>query len=169
MLVSLAVTVALGLIASVEKAAPAAYPLAGLSLALVYPMGLIWFTDLHPGDGDGLVILILTMMAGGVLGPALTGLAVSFAGVGAVPVCIAGLAAADFSVFLVARRFRSSTEVRTVARTRPIRRGRSWWATRTDRRAWLSGARIGKSVPILCDPVCRIGREPAHGRARFQR
>jgi len=110
-LVGLAVTVALALAASVDALAPAAYPLAGLSLALVYPMGLIWFTDLHPGDGDGLVILILTMMAGGVIGPALTGLAVSFAGVGAVPACIASLAAADFFVFFVARRFRSSTKV----------------------------------------------------------
>ena len=105
-LVGLAVTVALALAASVDAVAPAAYPLAGLSLALVYPMGLIWFTNLNPGDGDGLVILILTMMAGGVIGPALTGAAVSVAGVRAVPVCIALLAAADLAVFLVARQFR---------------------------------------------------------------
>ena len=53
-LVGLAVTAALALAASVDTVAPAAYPLAGLSLALVYPMGLIWFTNLNPGDGDGL-------------------------------------------------------------------------------------------------------------------
>ena len=88
----------------------AAYPVAGLSLALVYPMGLIWFTNLNPGDGDGLVILILTMMAGGVIGPALTGVAVSVAGVRAVPVCIAVFAAADFAVFLTARQFRAPPE-----------------------------------------------------------
>jgi FHS family glucose/mannose:H+ symporter-like MFS transporter len=106
-LVGLAVTVALALAASVDAVAPGAYPLAGLSLALVYPMGLIWFTNINPGDGDGLVILILTMMAGGVIGPALTGVAVSVAGVRAVPVCIAVFAAADLAVFLVARQFRA--------------------------------------------------------------
>ena len=95
----------LSLSALVDGLAPAAYPLAGLSLALVYPMGLIWFTNLNPGDGDGLVILILMMMAGGVIGPALTGVAVSLAGVRAVPVCIAVLAAADFVVFFIARQF----------------------------------------------------------------
>jgi len=53
-----------GLAASVDVVAWP--PIAGrLSLALVYPMGLIWFTNLNPDDGDGLVILILTMMAGG--------------------------------------------------------------------------------------------------------
>jgi len=106
-LVGLAVTAALALAASVDAVAPLAYPLAGLSLALVYPMGLIWFTNINPGDGDGLVILILTMMAGGVIGPALTGVAVSVAGVRAVPVCIAILAAADLAAFLVARQFRA--------------------------------------------------------------
>jgi fucose permease len=104
-LVSLAVTVALSLSALVDGLAPAAYPLAGLSLALVYPMGLIWFTNLNPGDGDGLVILILMMMAGGVIGPAITGVAVSLAGVRAVPVCLAILAAADFVAFVIARQF----------------------------------------------------------------
>lgn len=104
-LVGLAVTAALALAASVTDLALAAYPLAGLSLALVYPMGLVWFTRLNPGDHDGLAILVLTMMAGGVIGPALTGAAVSVAGVRAVPVCVSLLAAADLAVFLVARRY----------------------------------------------------------------
>ncbi len=68
-------------------------------------MGLIWFTNLNPGDGDGVAILILTMMAGGVIGPALTGVAVSVAGVRAVPVCVAAFAAADLAVFVIARQF----------------------------------------------------------------
>jgi fucose permease len=104
-LVGLAVAAALALAASIDGLAPAAYPLAGLSLALVYPMGLIWFTNLNPGDADGVAILILTMMAGGVIGPALTGAAVSVAGVRAVPVCVAAFAAADLAVFVVARQF----------------------------------------------------------------
>jgi fucose permease len=109
-LVGLAVTAALALAASVDGLAPAAYPLAGLSLALVYPMGLIWFTNLNPGDGDGVAILILTMMAGGVIGPALTGAAVSVAGVRAVPVCVAAFAAADLAVFVIARQFAAPPE-----------------------------------------------------------
>ena len=106
-LVGLAATAALALVASADAVAPLAYPLAGLSLALVYPMGLIWFTNLNPGDGGVLVILILTMMSGGVIGPALTGLAVSLAGVRAIPVCIAVFAGADFAVFLAARQFQA--------------------------------------------------------------
>ena len=102
----LTVAVVLVLGASIDPLAPVVYPLAGLSLALVYPMGLIWFTNLNPGDGDAIVILIFTMMAGGVIGPALTGVAVSVAGVRAVPVCIALFATADLAVFLVARQFR---------------------------------------------------------------
>ena len=108
-LIGLAAAVPLALVAAVDSLAPAAYPLVGLSLALVYPMGLIWFTNLNPGDGDGLAILVLTMMAGGVIGPALTGAAVSIAGVRAVPVCVACLAAADLAVFFVARQFRAPT------------------------------------------------------------
>ncbi len=104
-LVGLAVAAALALAASIDGLAPAAYPLAGVSLALVYPMGLIWFTNLNPGDADGVAILILTMMAGGVIGPALTGAAVTVAGVRAVPVCVAAFAAADLAVFVVARQF----------------------------------------------------------------
>ena len=95
-----------------DTLAPAAYPLVGLSLALVYPMGLIWFTNLNPGDGDGLAILVLTMMAGGVIGPTLTGAAVSIAGVRAVPVCVACLAAADLAVFFVALTVSSPNRIR---------------------------------------------------------
>jgi fucose permease len=105
-MVGLAATTALALAASADPVAPVAYALAGLSLALVYPMGLIWFSTLNPGDNDGLAILIFTMMAGGVLGPAVTGAAVAVLGVHAVPVCIAGFAAADLAAFAAARRFR---------------------------------------------------------------
>ena len=107
-LVGLAVAAVLALGACFDAFAPVAYPLVGLSLALVYPMGLIWFTNLNPGDGGVLVILILTMMSGGVIGPALTGVAVAIAGVRSVPVCIAVFAAADFAIFLVARQFQSA-------------------------------------------------------------
>ena len=105
-LAGLAGTAGLALVALSRGLAPVAYPVAGLSLALVYPMGLIWFTEVNPGDGDGLALLILLMMAGGVVGPAITSAAVSAAGVRAVPVCVAAFAAADLAVFLAAQRFR---------------------------------------------------------------
>jgi hypothetical protein len=44
--------------------APYAYPLLGLVIASVYPMGLIWYTVLCPHDSDGLALLIFFMMAG---------------------------------------------------------------------------------------------------------
>jgi len=105
-LCSLALATVLAMAASVDALAPIAYPLVGLSLALVYPMGLIWFTNLNLGDGSGMVILMLMMMAGGVIGPALTGVAVSVAGIHAVPACIAVFAASYLVVFLVAHHFR---------------------------------------------------------------
>ena len=125
-LIGLAATVPLALAAAVDGLAPAAYPLAGLGLALVYPMGLIWFTNLNPGDGDGLAILVLTMMAGGAIGPALTGAAVSVVGVRAVPVCVACLAAADLAVFFVARQIPGPAGIR----------GRAGGSSRLVRMAW---------------------------------
>lgn len=87
---------------SVDAIAPALYVVGGFSLALVYPMGLMWFTRLSPGDSDGLAVLMFTMMAGGVVGPALTGAGVALLGVHAVPVCIALFAAADLATFALA-------------------------------------------------------------------
>lgn len=108
--VGLALTAALSLGASITTIAPVMYPLAGLSLALVYPMGLMWFARLSPGDNNGLALIIFTMMAGGVVGPALTGLAVSLLGVHAVPGCVSIFAAADLAVFIGARQMSVSRE-----------------------------------------------------------
>lgn len=83
----------------------AGYPLLGLVLASVFPMGLVWYTLLIPEDHDGLALLILFMMAGGVLGPGLVSVMVSVAGVHVVPLVIAALAVADIAVFASALRF----------------------------------------------------------------
>ncbi len=104
-MVGLAATVALCLLARVDALAPVVYPLSGLTMALVYPMGLIWFVELSPSDDDGLALMILLMMAGGVIGPALTSVAVSAAGIRMVPFCAAAWALADLAVFMSARRF----------------------------------------------------------------
>lgn len=86
-------------------AAPYAYPLLGLVLAAVFPMGLIWYTTLCPHDGDGLALMILFMMAGGVIGPGSESFLVSIFGTHVVPVAISGFALLDLGVFASALRF----------------------------------------------------------------
>ncbi len=106
-LVSLALAFVLALVATSPSLAPYAYPLLGLALASVYPMGLIWYTVLCPHDSNGLALIILFMMAGGVLGPGLESAMVSLVGIHAVPIVIAGLALMDLVVFTGAIRFRA--------------------------------------------------------------
>ncbi|MDE3065243.1 MAG: MFS transporter [Acidobacteriota bacterium] len=101
----LGVATALGLVALADSLAPYAYPVLGLAIAAVYPMGLIWYTVLCPHDGDGVALIILFMMAGGVIGPAAESLGVSLFGIHAVPVVIALFALCDLAVFASARRF----------------------------------------------------------------
>ena len=86
-------------------AAPYLYPLVGFTLALVYPMGLIWYTALIPHDGDGVALLILCMMAGGVIGPAIESVMVSSFGIRVVPLVLSGFALACLGVFSSALRF----------------------------------------------------------------
>ena len=78
---------------------PTSIPLVGFALALVYPMGLIWYTALIPHDGDGVALLILCMMAGGVIGPAIESVMVSSFGIRVVPVVLCGFALACLAVF----------------------------------------------------------------------
>ena len=86
--------------------APYAYPVMGLVIASVYPMGLVWYTVLCPHDSDGLAIIILCMMAGGVIGPGTESLMVSLVGIHVVPLVIALFAALNLAVFASALRFR---------------------------------------------------------------
>ncbi|MHB8379308.1 MAG: MFS transporter [Acidimicrobiales bacterium] len=89
-------------------AAPFVYPILGLALASVYPMGLVWYTTLCPHDRDGLSLIIFFMMAGGVLGPGAESLMVSLFGIHAVPVVIMTLLVSDLIAFASARRFRTN-------------------------------------------------------------
>jgi len=89
-----------------DALAPYAYPLLGLIVASVFPMGLMWYTTLCPHDSDGLSLLLLFMMVGGVAGPAVVSLLVSQVGVHVVPFTLAVYAALDLAVFLSALRFR---------------------------------------------------------------
>ena len=92
--------------ASSSALAPYAYPVLGLVLASIFPMGLIWYTVLCPHDNDGLALMILFMMAGGVIGPGVESLMVSAFSVHVVPLVIAAFALADMAIFASALRFR---------------------------------------------------------------
>ena len=85
--------------------APYAYPLLGVVLASVYPMGLIWYTLLCPDDGNGLALIILCMMAGGIFGPAAQSVMVAHFGIHAVPIVIASFAILTLGAFGSALRF----------------------------------------------------------------
>jgi fucose permease len=102
----LVAAIALCGLAAIDPVAPIAYPLLGLIIASVFPMGLIWYTKLCPHDSDGLSLLIFVMMMGGVAGPGLVSLLVSHFGVRVVPLTLAGYAALDVAVFFSALRFR---------------------------------------------------------------
>lgn len=102
----LALATAICFFALADPIAPYAYPLLGLIIASIFPMGLIWYTLLCPHDSDGLSLLILFMMIGGVAGPALVSLMVSHFGVHVVPFVLAAFAVTAFSVFASALRFR---------------------------------------------------------------
>jgi fucose permease len=102
----LGLCVALGLVAYSTAAAPYAYPALGLVMASVYPMGLIWYTLLCPHDSDGLALMILFMMIGGIIGPGAQSLMVSLVGIHAVPLVIVAFSLLDLAVFASALRFR---------------------------------------------------------------
>ena len=104
-LLGLAVATALCAGAYLSGAAPYLYPLVGFAIALVYPLGLVWYADLCPHDGDGVAMLILCMMAGGVIGPAIESLMVSTFGIHVVPLVLGGFALLDFAAFASALRF----------------------------------------------------------------
>ncbi len=102
----LVLAVALSLLALIDPVAPYAFPLLGLIIASIFPMGLIWYTTLCPHDSDGLSLLILFLMIGGVAGPGAISLLVSHFGVHVMPIALAVFAALSLAVFFSALRFR---------------------------------------------------------------
>jgi MFS transporter, FHS family, glucose/mannose:H+ symporter len=104
-LAGLACAAVLCCVATVTGAAPYVYPLVGLSIALVYPLALVWYSTLCPHDDDGVALLILCMMVGGVIGPAIQSLMVSAFGIHVVPIVLAGFAALTLATFSSALRF----------------------------------------------------------------
>ncbi|HEY1825509.1 MAG TPA: MFS transporter [Acidimicrobiales bacterium] len=94
------------LLAFADPLAPFAYPLLGLIIASIFPMGLLWYTTLCPGDSDGLSWLLFFTMFGGVAGPGIASFMVSHFHIHVVPGVLACYAVIDLAIFYSARRFR---------------------------------------------------------------
>jgi fucose permease len=105
-LAGLASCIVLSVAAYSHSVAPYVYPLIGLVLASVYPMGLIWYTVLCPHDSNGLALIILFLMGGGIIGPAVESLMVATYGIHAVPLVIAAFAFLDILAFSYALRYK---------------------------------------------------------------
>lgn len=103
--VGLAVAVVALLGASDRTAAPVLYPLIGLCVASVFPLGLHWFTELAPGDHTGVALVILVDMLAGAVGSGAENLGVATWGPRCVPFVAAGFAVVCGGVFLRALRF----------------------------------------------------------------
>jgi hypothetical protein len=69
-------------------------------------MGLIWYTVLCPHDSNGLALIILFLMGGGIIGPAVESLMVATYGIHAVPLVIAAFAFLDILAFSYALRYK---------------------------------------------------------------
>jgi fucose permease len=103
---SLMICSILSLVAYSHELSPYVYPLIGLALSSVYPMGLIWYTKLCPNDSDGLALIMFFMMAGGIIGPAFESLMVAAIGIHVVSVVIGVIAVLDVVAFSFALRYR---------------------------------------------------------------
>jgi fucose permease len=101
----LALAIVADLVGTSNHAALISYPLLGLILASVFPMGLMWYTRLVPFDSDGITIILFAMMAGGIIGPGGISLLVSHFGVRVIPYSLATLAVVDLGLFASILRF----------------------------------------------------------------
>jgi len=92
--------------ALVPAVAPAAYILAGLAIAPIFPTGLAWLARLNPGNPRATAWLFPASMLGGALIP--TGLGVVIAGLGTawIPAILAAVATGCLAAFAAAGRHR---------------------------------------------------------------
>lgn len=101
----LSLAIVADLVGTSNHAALVCYPLLGLILASVFPMGLMWYSRLVPFDSDGITIILFSMMAGGVIGPGGVSLLVSHLGVHVIPFAFASFAVVDLAIFASILRF----------------------------------------------------------------
>ncbi len=97
-------------LSSIRPVGLASYPVLGLFLGSVFPMGIIWYTELVPHDADGIGSLMLATMIGGTLGPALVSAGVGHSSVQVVPVFLGLYGVVALFVFASARRFTRPTQ-----------------------------------------------------------
>ena len=98
-------------LSAVRPLALVTYPILGIFLGSVFPMGIIWYTELSPHDADGIGSLMLATMVGGTLGPALVSASVSRISVQVVPALLALYGVTALALFWSARRFREPAHV----------------------------------------------------------
>jgi predicted MFS family arabinose efflux permease len=101
----LALAVVASLVATSNHAALVAYPLLGLIIASIFPMGLMWYTRLLPHDNDGMSIILFAMMIGGIIGPGGVSVLVAHFGVHVIPYCFATIAGLALLIFASILRF----------------------------------------------------------------
>jgi len=102
----LAVSLAL---AAIPVIAPAAYVLAGLAAAPIFPVGLAWAAETWPGDHRTASWALTASMLGGVVGPAIIAGAVSATSITIVPAALSVFAALTFVTLLSLRGASTST------------------------------------------------------------
>ena len=94
------------LLALVTPLAPVGYLLAGLAFAPVFPTGLIWLAQLHPGNPRSTSWLLVAALVGGVLFPPVVGAVIERFGATRAPAVLAVVAAGSLAAFLAAARYR---------------------------------------------------------------
>jgi MFS family permease len=100
---SAAATVAL-IAASMPPLAPAAYLIAGLALAPIFPTGIAWLARLRPGDARATAWLFPAGAIGGVIGPGVIGVVIGISGVRWAPAVLGAAAVLMTGTFYLARR-----------------------------------------------------------------
>jgi len=93
-------------LAVVSSLAPFIFPLLGFLIAATFPMGLLWYSELVPNDGNGVSMIILFVLVGNLLGPWTVGRLVSRYGIHAVPLTISAFGLLTVLVLVSALRFR---------------------------------------------------------------
>jgi MFS transporter, FHS family, glucose/mannose:H+ symporter len=94
------------LLALVTPLAPVGYLLTGLAFAPVFPTGIVWLAQLHPGNPRSISWLLVAALVGGVLFPPVVGAVIERFGATRSPAVLAVVAAGSLAAFLAAARYR---------------------------------------------------------------
>ena len=92
------------LAATIAPVAPAAYLLAGLFIAPIFPTGLPWLVEVAPDISGAMAWVFAASMLGGVIVPPALGLTVAALGTSSLPLCLAALSLIGCLICLALRR-----------------------------------------------------------------